>query len=210
MLAVFFSHNMAAGGAEPPFRSVGISASLFAEAFAARDTHQQTADTVTSEQICSVIQTESEEKLRSMEPDEASSYNIFPDSPFEVYPILEFPFGLIACGVYKGHEEYEYWFFNKADYKFVAMTDSPLCNYVSDSGYMATVRHHNHDSLTDISVYRLKDGGIKLVHKFADMEISSIEQACWGADALYISGEYVTDGDDPDFIPTYLKLTLPQ
>ncbi len=210
LTAILLSYTATAIGAEPPFDTVEISESRFAEALSVSNSHQQAADTVTSEQVCRKIQTVSTEHLQNLPAGKAGSYNCFPDSPFEVYPILRFPFGVIACGVYKGFEEYDYWFFNESDYKFIIQTDSPLSNYVSANGYMATLKSHSYDRLSDISVYRLQNGDIKLVHKFADTNISRIEQACWGADALYLSGECATDGDDPDFIPTHLKLTLPQ
>ncbi|MDE7355313.1 MAG: hypothetical protein K2N21_00875 [Rikenellaceae bacterium] len=145
------------------------------------------ADTVTSAPICDIIQAKSLERLKGMEPDKASSYNVFQDSPFEVYPILDTRFGLIVCGAYKGYEEYDYWFFNDTDYTFVAQTDSPLCNYLSKNGYMATHKIYHHDSCTDIFVYRLHDGSMELVYKFAEIETSSLNKALWGADALYIS-----------------------
>nr|WP_304650232.1 hypothetical protein [uncultured Bacteroides sp.] len=134
-------------------------------------------------------------------------------------PVIRFPFGVLAALVYITHEEYEYWFFRETDCRFAAQTHTwpdygGVRHCVSKDGYLATWQNRGYDSKADISVYRLRDGGVTPVARYSDVEITNWEEVCWGeGNALYVRGSYYNDEEDgpPDerAVDKCLKFTLP-
>ena len=97
-------------------------------------------------------------------------------------PVIRFPFGVLAALVYITHEEYEYWFFRETDCRFAAQTHTwpdygGVRHCVSKDGYLATWQNRGYDSKADISVYRLRDGGVTPVARYSDVEITNWERS---------------------------------
>ncbi len=196
-----------------------ISEGEFTEAFSLRNKYQIKVDTVTSPQICKIVHDKMIERLDNMQTDEALIYNI-QDFNSNLCTIVKFPFGLLAAVVHTSFWEYEYWFFNESDYTFIANTGTlPKINgvqhCVSKEGYMVTWRNHSYDSNVDISVYRLQNDNIRLIHRYDDVKISNWEQVCWSAgNTFYIRGEYNDDDDEMQYTGKfgikYIRLTVSQ
>lgn len=223
MLAVCSIHNFAADAAMTTFQGSQvskISESEFVDAFSQRKKYQAKIDTVISPQICKMVLDAVVEKIGSMDASDASLYN-WQTFDSQSCTIVRFPSGLLAAIVYATHEMYEYWFFNESDYKFVDKTGTfpgrdGIYHFVSKNGYMATWNEHGYDSTVDISVYRLQDGGMKLISQFPNVKISTWNQVCWGdGNTFYIRGKY-NDNDDEESPTTdksgirYLKFTISQ
>lgn len=181
-------------------RIVEISECEFNRAYLQRHRNQIEIDTIASLEICKMVCDSTLERLGKMDEVESIRYP-FCSTDNDVSSVLRFPFGFVASCVRTIHEGCEYWFFCGDDCRFVAQTGalvkmSEVHHCVSKAGYFVAWYDHSYDSNVDIFVYRVRDGGVGVISKYMDVEISKWERVCWGENnTFYVSGEYTEDID---------------